>query len=732
MKDIKIKINSNTSMVYPENDILGINYENLQGNLIFYFDNDFINGVAWLEISMPSGEKGYLAMEQVDNTYVLPIKSSLLKEVGVINMQLRITQEEIPTGVPIFKSNMFYLKIKEAINSFEEIPEEYSTWIDIANEKIIEIDKAISKVETLNIESKRVEDGVEITFIDKQGATIIQKVKDGEKGDKGEAGEYAAGDNVTIKNNTISVNLSDITNELSTISHSLHNYSLKDNAGASLNLTYEIDTHTLEISLLNEKSIALSTKSISLPLESMVVNGRYDSDTKKIIMTLQNGNEVEVSIGDLISGLVGQDDFNNLVENIGDEFEKKFDTPYYFEYEVTSTDYETTDETILSMFNEIREDLENGYKPTVIVRKGATGVNTLQTYHFVVPQFGSFDTSYIMLKSSPVKKIDGTFDVIALNCERNAETGLITRVYENKEDSEIKIINDLFVITDTTTSEEKVKIMQKVYDLFENGILARLNYVKNNLVFTLFDVDKYSSHIDFYVKNGGNGSTRYGISYYSFDRYKIKCNYENNEITSVDIEELSDMFQLANDAEILGINNTTPFTPEYDYQPATKKYVDNQIVSSQYELGGIYYASVNADTNSWCTKELLQPILQEAYDKGYDDVMIKTANGGRFITCNGGSLQDLSQGILTTLQFVNLQYLTGSTVYTNRIFIGYCFANNITLDDNGNVAISGTVGTKNTYADLMPINGLTKYDGYDATATQVLKNVNGTFTWVTE
>ena len=43
---------------------------------------------------------------------------------------------------------------------------------------------------------------------------------------------------------------------------------------------------------------------IDLPLESMIINGSYDSVNKMLILTLQNGNTIEIPISALISGLV--------------------------------------------------------------------------------------------------------------------------------------------------------------------------------------------------------------------------------------------------------------------------------------------------------------------------------------------------------------------------------------------------------------------------------------------
>ena len=42
---------------------------------------------------------------------------------------------------------------------------------------------------------------------------------------------------------------------------------------------------------------------IDLPIESVVVGGSYDDVNKKIVLTLQNGSTIDISVGDLVSGL---------------------------------------------------------------------------------------------------------------------------------------------------------------------------------------------------------------------------------------------------------------------------------------------------------------------------------------------------------------------------------------------------------------------------------------------
>lgn len=74
--------------------------------------------------------------------------------------------------------------------------------------------------------------------------------------------------------------------------------------GAGFTMTIDGTTFVITASLKNADGDVLGTsQTIDLPLESVVVNGSYDSTNKKIILTLQNGNTIDVPVGDLVSGL---------------------------------------------------------------------------------------------------------------------------------------------------------------------------------------------------------------------------------------------------------------------------------------------------------------------------------------------------------------------------------------------------------------------------------------------
>jgi hypothetical protein len=73
---------------------------------------------------------------------------------------------------------------------------------------------------------------------------------------------------------------------------------------AALSLTINSSTYVVTGQLKDQNGNNLgSAQTIDLPLETMVVGGSYDDEHKKIILTLKNGNTVDIPVADLISGL---------------------------------------------------------------------------------------------------------------------------------------------------------------------------------------------------------------------------------------------------------------------------------------------------------------------------------------------------------------------------------------------------------------------------------------------
>ena len=72
----------------------------------------------------------------------------------------------------------------------------------------------------------------------------------------------------------------------------------------TLSFSINNQTYVLTSQLYDQDGNALGNpQTVDLPLESVVVNGSYDNTNKKIILTLNNGNTIDVPVGDLVSGL---------------------------------------------------------------------------------------------------------------------------------------------------------------------------------------------------------------------------------------------------------------------------------------------------------------------------------------------------------------------------------------------------------------------------------------------
>jgi len=93
-------------------------------------------------------------------------------------------------------------------------------------------------------------------------------------------------------------------------------YALKAEAAAKIELHINNDDYKMYAVLKDKSGNAFFTSNIiDLPLESMVVNGRYDENTKKLILTLDNGNEIEIPLGALISGLQNEITPENMLSS---------------------------------------------------------------------------------------------------------------------------------------------------------------------------------------------------------------------------------------------------------------------------------------------------------------------------------------------------------------------------------------------------------------------------------
>ena len=83
----------------------------------------------------------------------------------------------------------------------------------------------------------------------------------------------------------------------------------QQDTGSSIELTMNSSTYVVTLNLKNADGDTISTGSIDLPIESVVVSGAYDSSTKEVVLTLQGGSTVRFSVADLVAGLVSTTDY---------------------------------------------------------------------------------------------------------------------------------------------------------------------------------------------------------------------------------------------------------------------------------------------------------------------------------------------------------------------------------------------------------------------------------------
>ena len=100
--------------------------------------------------------------------------------------------------------------------------------------------------------------------------------------------------------------VSDFTNDSGFINRSVNDltyYTLATDTGSTIDLSINSSTYVVTLALKNAAGTTISSDTIDLPLESVVVGGSYDSTNKKVVLTLQNGSTIEFSVADLVAGL---------------------------------------------------------------------------------------------------------------------------------------------------------------------------------------------------------------------------------------------------------------------------------------------------------------------------------------------------------------------------------------------------------------------------------------------
>lgn len=257
-----IQINcENRFYSHKDKDFIGVSNENEIEKLRIELDEEKIteDTTPYLDVEFPDNSKKIIKMNRLSDAEAeIEIKSSLLTQEGCLKLQFVL----ISNNSTVFKSEIFELKVLEAINATETLEEDYpNVFKDIENIKV-------------DIEKLKETGGADLT-------EIIEEQNE---------------QNSNISNNSTRIKL------------------LETQSGSKINLGINTTDYIMTLELLNSNDEILSSKTIDFPLESMVVNGRFENNN--IILTLQNGNEVSFSVASLVNGLINQETFETFKDEI--------------------------------------------------------------------------------------------------------------------------------------------------------------------------------------------------------------------------------------------------------------------------------------------------------------------------------------------------------------------------------------------------------------------------------
>lgn len=73
-------------------------------------------------------------------------------------------------------------------------------------------------------------------------------------------------------------------------------------SGHTIDLTVDDKDYTVTATLKDKENNIISTATIDLPIETLVVDGEYDNDTKEIVLTLQNNEKIRFKVSELVAG----------------------------------------------------------------------------------------------------------------------------------------------------------------------------------------------------------------------------------------------------------------------------------------------------------------------------------------------------------------------------------------------------------------------------------------------
>ena len=349
---MNITILDNREIIIDTSDSFGTQNENNATTINFNFPESLINANKKIVFITNDGDFWDLI---TDNTYVLTNAITKYKSITAYAWLVDV-ENEID-----FRSKMWKMTFNNNQEADDVVPtpEEISAF----DTMIAQLNTAIGEVNNIDIDVSKVGTTTTVSIVNKQGTTKTAEINDGTdyiitEEDYQEIARIAEQDiqveipsktsdltndsgfissetdptvptyvknisqtDITNWNNksnfsgnyndltnkpTIPTKTSDLNNDSGFINktvNDLTNYTLKTSTGSLIDLEINETTYVVTLTLKDIDGTVISTDTIDLPLESVVVGGSYDSTNEKIVLTLQNGNTVDIPVGALIAGL---------------------------------------------------------------------------------------------------------------------------------------------------------------------------------------------------------------------------------------------------------------------------------------------------------------------------------------------------------------------------------------------------------------------------------------------
>lgn len=341
-----------------------------------------------------------------------------------------------------------------------------------------------------------------------------------------------------------------------------------------------------------------------------------------------------------------------------------------------------------------------------------------------------------------------TFDIY-IDKDTRYMNGVNTTLYSDSE-----VVQNLQTFIDSlSTTDSIIRVCFEDYNITDAGLIYCISSSQPNT-----NMQEYlQNHVSIsYISNMIEQSINVDNNGLAFKVcVSLYLNSTTKKITYVNV--------FTQNSAYLPIKNTnnsavTNFTPTKDYHPATKKYVDDNANTKIGENSLVFAKSFDYDTYpnsvqlfyaSGCTDTTICKYFSDVLTKIYKassstSVFTNTMGGTLLLTFpgsakNGETLCLYNYG--ANLNFIGIghgpQNTHGITQYVLSFSLTADQTNKTITVTKAKIVSSQiettTPKTDNAVSNKKYVDDLPKsYTGYDATKTQVLKNVNGTLTWVNE